>query len=30
MFFSNVINLKTLGKTIRDVKLQLKAEVKFS
>lgn len=29
MFFSNVINLKTLGKTIRKTKIQLKKEVKF-
>lgn len=29
MFFSNVINLKALGKTIRKIKLQLKGEVKF-
>ena len=29
MFFSNVINIKALGKTIRTIKLQLKGEVKF-
>ena len=29
MFFSNVINLKTLGKTIRNIKLQLKGDIKF-
>ena len=29
MFFSNVVNLKALGKTIRKIKLQFKNEVKF-
>ena len=29
IFFSNVINLKALGKTIRNIKIQLKDEVKF-
>ena len=29
MFFSNVINLKALGKTIRKTKIQLKKEIKF-
>lgn len=29
MFFSNVVNMKAYGKTIRKIKLNLKKEVKF-
>ena len=29
MFFSNVVNMKSYGKTIRKIKLHLKKEVKF-
>jgi hypothetical protein len=29
MFFSNVVNMKTYGKSIRKIKTHLKREVKF-
>lgn len=29
MFFSNVINMKSVGKTLRKIKIQIKQEIKF-